>query len=170
MYQLQDIVGEDRINAVLRGLLQRYGDRPGPYPSVTALVDGLRAAVPPDQLYLVDDLFDAIVLYDNRALSATAKRRADGRYEVVLEVHAAKMKADELGAEKEAPLADLIDIGIDDRDGKPLLRERHRIDRRETRYTLVVSGKPARAGIDPDNKLIDRKPDDNMIAVDLAAP
>jgi aminopeptidase N len=170
MYQLQDVIGEDRVNAVLRGLLARYAYRGGPYPSVTALVDGLRAVAPRDRAYLVDDLFNAIVLYDNRALSATAQRRKDGRHVVRLTVHAAKLRADGLGAEKEVPLADLIDIGIDDRDGKPLLRERHRIDRRETRYTLVVSGKPARAGIDPDNKLIDRKPDDNMIAVEMAPP
>jgi hypothetical protein len=33
--------------------------------------------------------------------------------------------------------------------------------------TLIVDGRPARAGIDPDNKLIDRKPSDNMIEVEL---
>lgn len=170
MYQLQDVIGEERVNAVLRGLLKQYAYRGDPYPSVTALVDGLRAVVPAAQAYLIDDLFNAIVLYDNRALEATAKRRADGRYEVRLTMHAAKLRADELGAEKETRLADLIDIGVDDEDGKPLLRERRLIDRRESTVTLVVAGRPARAGIDPDNKLIDRKPDDNMIAVDMAAP
>ncbi len=170
MYLLQDIVGEERINGVLRGLLKQYGQSTGPYPSVTALVDGLRAVVPPQQAYLVDDLFNAIVLYDNRALSAEALRRKDGKYEVTLTVHAAKLRADELGAEKETKLADLIDIGIDDKDGKPLLRERRLIDRTESTFKLVVNARPARAGIDPDNKLIDRKPDDNMIAVELATP
>jgi ABC-2 type transport system permease protein len=34
---------------------------------------------------------------------------------------------------------------------------------------VIVSGRPAKAGIDPDNKLIDRKPDDNMINVELQA-
>ncbi|QGZ43206.1 hypothetical protein GO485_20245 [Pseudoduganella flava] len=169
MYQLQDIIGEDRINAVLRGLLKDHAYRAGPYPSVTVLVDALRAVVPARQAYLVDDLFNAIVLYDNRALSATAQRRPDGRYEVQLTVHAAKLRSDELGAEKDAPLADLIDIGIDDSDGKPLLRERRLIDRRENTYTLVVPRRPARAGIDPDNKLIDRNPDDNLIAVESTA-
>ncbi|TWI63672.1 peptidase M1-like protein [Pseudoduganella lurida] len=169
MYQLQDLVGEDRVNAVLRGLLKQHAYSGGPYPSVTALVDGLRATLPPDRAYLVDDLFNAIVLYDNRALSATAQRRADGRYDVQLTVQAAKLRADGLGAERETTLADLVDIGIDDRDGKPLLRERRRIGPGETSFTLVVTGRPARAGIDPDNKLIDRKPDDNMTAVELPA-
>jgi hypothetical protein len=43
------------------------------------------------------------------------------------------------------------------------------IAQKENRYTVVVNGRPAKAGIDPDNKLIDRKPDDNMINVELQA-
>ena len=169
MYLLQDIVGEARINAVLRGLLADYAYHSSPYPSVTVLVDALRKVVPPEQAYLIDDLFNKIVLYENHAVSATAARRADGKYDVTLTVHAAKVRADELGAEQDMPLHDLIDIGVDDKDGNSLLRERKLIDSKESTYHLVVSGRPAKAGIDPDNKLIDRKPDDNMINVEAGA-
>ena len=167
MYQLADVVGEDKINALLAGLLRQYAYHGNPYPSVSVLVEGLRKIVPPEQAYLVDDLFNTITLYDNRVLAASAEKRRDGKYDVTLTVQAAKLRADELGAEKEVPLHDLIDIGIDDKDGNALLRERKLIDRRETTYSLVVSGRPAKAGIDPDNKLIDRKPDDNMGSVEL---
>ena len=37
-------------------------------------------------------------------------------------------------------------------------------------FTVVVAGKPARAGLDPLNLLIDRKPKDNLVAVELAPP
>jgi ABC-type transport system involved in multi-copper enzyme maturation permease subunit len=167
MYLLQDILGEDKINAVLKELLAQYAYHNAPYPSVTVLVDGLRKITPPDQAYLIDDLFNAIVLYDNRALSASARKRPDGKYEVTLKVHASKLRADELGAEKEVPLRDLIDVGIDDKDGNSLLRERKLITQKESTYSLVTSGRPAKAGIDPDNKLIDRKPDDNTIPVEM---
>lgn len=166
MYQLQDILGEDKVNEVLRGLLQQYAFHTAPYPSVTVLVDGLRKITPPEQAYLIDDLFNSIVLYDNRALSATLRKLPGGKYEVTLKVHASKLRADEVGAEKDMPLADLIDIGVDDKEGNSLLRERKLIKTKESVYTVVVSGRPAKAGIDPDNKLIDRKPDDNMIAVE----
>jgi ABC-2 type transport system permease protein len=33
--------------------------------------------------------------------------------------------------------------------------------------TMVMEQLPVRAGIDPDNKLIDRKPSDNMTDVDV---
>ena len=65
---------------------------------------------------------------------------------------------------------DLIEIGVDDKDGRPLLRERKLMTARQASYTVVVGGRPGKAGIDPDNKLIDRKPDDNMIAVDTSEP
>jgi hypothetical protein len=36
-------------------------------------------------------------------------------------------------------------------------------------FTIEVTGKPLRAGIDPVNKLIDRRPDDNTVKVDIAS-
>jgi len=116
---------------------------------------------------LIDDLFDSIILFENRALSASAKPLSDGKYEVSMKIEAAKFKADELGAEKEVPLHEWMDIGVDDKDGNPLLRERRFIDRKNMSFTVVVKGEPAKAGIDPDNKYIDRTPDDNLVKVDI---
>jgi len=167
MYQLQDLVGEDKINAVLKQLLAEHGRSSGPYPGVTVLLDALRKVVMPDQAYLIDDLFNHIVLYDNRAVASTARKLADGRYEVNLVVSAAKSRSSGQGVERDVPLKDYVDIGVDDENGAPLLRERKLIDQKDNRYTVIVTARPAKAGIDPDNKLIDRKPDDNMIHVEL---
>ena len=170
MYLLQDIIGEDKVNGVLRELLQTHGGKGPPYASVTALIDGLRKVTPPAQAYLIDDLFEKIVLFDNRALSARARKLPDGRYEVTINVQASKLNAGEQGQEREVPLDDLIEIGVDDRNGQPLLRERLRMTAKHGSYVVQVKARPARAGIDPDNKLIDRKPDDNMTAVSLSEP
>ena len=166
MYQLQEVMGEATVNHVLRRLLTQYGFQSAPYPSVKVLIDALRAVVKPDQAYLIDDLFEAIVLYENRATQATARRLNDGRYVVTLKAHAGKVSAGELGAEQEAPLKDYIEFGVDDKDGKALLRERRLVQGKDVTITMTVNVRPARAGIDPDNKLIDRKPADNMIQVD----
>jgi hypothetical protein len=152
---------------VLHELLANYAYKGAPYPNVTLLVDALRRVTPPDKAYLLDDLFESIVLYENRAESASAHRRADGKYEVTLHARAGKVRAGGLGDEKAAPLRDYIEFGVDDRDGNPLLRERRLVERPEQAVTLVVDVRPGRAGIDPDNKLIDRKPTDNMVPVDI---
>jgi aminopeptidase N len=166
MYLLQDLVGEDAVNGVLHDLLAQYAFRGPPYPSVSTLVDRLRAVTPPDKAYLIDDLFESIVLYENHADSATAHRRPDGKYEVEIRATAGKVRAGEQGEEKAVTLRDYIEFGVDDQDGNPLVRERRLVTQADQRVVLVVGGRPARAGIDPDNKLIDKKPTDNLQPVD----
>ncbi|MDB5951303.1 MAG: hypothetical protein JWR65_3158 [Massilia sp.] len=167
MYLLQDLVGEVNVNGALQALLARHAFHPAPYPNVTMLTDELRRVTPPALAYLIDDLFESVVLYENRATRAIAVKRADGRYEVTLTASAGKSRVGERGDEKEAALKDMIEFGVDDKDGKPLLRERRLVDAAQVTLTMVVAGRPAKAGIDPDNKLIDRKPTDNLIDVEM---
>jgi ABC-2 type transport system permease protein len=167
MYLLQDLVGEDKVNGALHELLVRYAFHAAPYPNVTMLTAELRRVTPPELAYLIDDLFESIVLYENRATQASAIKRADGRYEVTLTASASKLRAGELGDEKEVALKDMIEFGVDDKDGNPLLRERRLVDRKDMTVTMVVATRPGKAGIDPDNKLIDRKPTDNLIDVEM---
>jgi hypothetical protein len=167
MYLLQDLVGEDAVNGVLHGLIAEYAFRGPPYATVATLVERLRGITPPDKAYLIDDLFESIVLYENHADSATARRRPDGRYEVEIHATAGKVRAGEQGEEKALPLRDYIEFGVDDQDGNPLARERRLVTQADQRVVLVVDGRPARAGIDPDNKLIDKKPTDNLQPVDI---
>ncbi len=129
------------------------------------LIDRLRKIVPPELSYIIDDMFETITLYENRALSATYRQTPEGKYEVKLKVAAKKIKAGELGEEKEVPLSDWIDIGVLDAEGKPLSMVKHRIEQKETEFIILVDRLPAKAGIDPWNKLVDRKPDDNTIGV-----
>jgi aminopeptidase N len=164
-YALQDYVGEDKLNAVLHEFVQAVAFQNPPYTNSLELIDRIRKIVPPEFAYIIPDMFESITLYENRALSATYKQRPDGKYEVNLKVAAKKIQAGELGEEKDLPLADWIDIGVLDSDGKALYMTRHKIEKPETEFTIVVDRVPAKAGIDPWNKLVDRKPDDNVVAV-----
>jgi ABC-type transport system involved in multi-copper enzyme maturation permease subunit len=166
MYALQDYIGEDAVDAALAKLIAKYRFQPPPYPDATDLVAALRAATPPEYPHLIEDLFETITLFENRAMRATYSKRADGKYDVVVDVRAKKLRATELGGETEVPLDDFIDVGVVDKDGKVLALERKRLDAPESRFTLTVDAEPAKAGIDPLNKLIDRMPDDNLIRVE----
>jgi ABC-2 type transport system permease protein len=167
MYLLQDVLGETAINGVLRQLLVEHAFKGAPYPNVTALTTPLRQVAGPAKAYVVDDLFDNIVLYENRATQARATRLADGRYEVTVTASVSKLRAGGLGDEREAPLRDFIEFGVDDKDGKALVRERRLVTGKQIAVTMMVPTRPARAGIDPDNKLIDRKPSDNLIDIEM---
>ena len=186
MYTLADYIGEDKVNLALHDFLMRYryanaanqadavqsvggsAAEDVPYPDTRQLIDALRAQTPQDLQYLIDDGFNRIVLFDNKAVSAVSHRRPDGKYSVTLTVQAHKMQADGNGAETEMPLADYIDIGVfkgQKEEEQPLLMRREKITQSRQIFNLVVHERPSRAGIDPYNKLIDRIADDNVMDV-----
>jgi ABC-2 type transport system permease protein len=165
MYALQDYIGEDKVNAALARFLAKTRLQGPPYPISSQLVDELRAVTPEELKYVIHDLFETITLYDNRAETAVARRRADGKYEVTVTVRAGKMQADDQGQEHDVPVDDFIDVGALDESGEAIFLERRRLPGGVSTQTFVVDRLPAKAGIDPLDKLIDRHPDDNVTAV-----
>jgi ABC-2 type transport system permease protein len=126
----------------------------------------LKHYTPPEYQYLYDDLWENITLYDNRAISANYVHQLDGKYQVNLVVGAKKLRANGKGQEHAIPVHDWIDIGVLESDGKYLYLQKQLINKEQTQLTLTVDKRPARAGIDPLDKLIDRNPDDNVIKVE----
>ncbi len=167
MYALQDYIGEDKVNQALKSFRDANAFSGPPYPNTTQLLRAIREVTPPGMQYIIDDMFENIVLYDNRAVSARGKKLPDGRYEVTIKVQAKKLRADSLGKEEPAVLADLIDIGVLDEQGEPLALSRQKITQEDGTYTIVVDKRPAKAGIDPLTKLIDRTPRDNVVPVEF---
>jgi ABC-2 type transport system permease protein len=166
MYALQDYIGEDVLDAALAKFVAKTKFKEPPYPDAPEFVAALREATPPEYPHLIEDLFETITLYENRATKATYAKRPDGKYDVAIDVHAKKIRASELGAEDEIPIDDFMDVGVLDKDGKVLALERKKITTADSSFTLVVDAEPAKAGIDPLNKLIDRMPDDNVMRVE----
>ena len=110
-------------------------------------------------------LFESIVLYDNKAVTATVTEQPDKRYTVILAVLSRKVKSD--GTGNETPMA-LNDIGVftgKKDDEKPIYLKKEKITRANQIFEIVVDQMPTRTGIDPNNKLIDRIPDDNTIDI-----
>jgi ABC-type transport system involved in multi-copper enzyme maturation permease subunit len=174
MYALKDYLGEDLVDRTLRRFDHEFAFQPPPYPTTNEFFADLAEESAPGSTPLVDDLFHRITLFDNRMVEATATRRADGRYDVHLRVHAAKLYADGTGKETPAHVTMPIDIGVFARgaDGtesteKVLYLAKHPLPDGDTSLTVTVDGRPYQAGIDPYNKLIDRVPDDNRAKVTI---
>jgi ABC-type transport system involved in multi-copper enzyme maturation permease subunit len=172
MYALRDYVGEEPLNQALAAYVRKVAFQEPPYTTTLEFLDAIKAAVPPERAALLDDLFRSITLYENRATKATWKKRDDGKYVVALEVASSKFRADGQGKETPEPLDDWIDVGVfgDKADGAPpegtvLALEKRRIATGDGTIEIVVDQEPRKAGIDPFNKLIDRVPDNNIVAV-----
>jgi ABC-2 type transport system permease protein len=162
MYALRDYIGEERVNRALAKFLHDHAFEGAPYTTATELVKYFRAEAPPEYQETISDLFERITLFDNQARSATATKRTDGKYVVKLTVTSAKLRSDAKGEEKPVPLNDLIDIGVFADKDRVLFSEKRRITKPQQTFEIIVGEKPAKAGIDPFNKLIDRNPKDNV--------
>jgi hypothetical protein len=174
LYLLADRLGEDRVNAMLADMLNRYRFSGPPYLRSTTLVDGFKAlARTPQERQLVEDLLERITIFDLKASGATTRRLPDGSWETTLTVAASKAHADGKGKETAAPLSDVIDVGLfRARPGQGafsksdvIRMERRPVRSGEQKIVIVTKDKPAFAGIDPYNKYVDRNSDDNVIDV-----
>nr|UXE44641.1 hypothetical protein Hi04_10k_c2877_00009 [uncultured bacterium] len=166
MYALQDFIGEERVNRALHKTIERWKFKGPPYPTSKDLVDAFREETPPSFSYLIEDLIETITLYDNRARSAKVKANGQGGWDVTVDVLAKKLRSDDAGNQTELEFEDWIDVGALDADGNALYTELRKVKKgaSEIQFTVPGAKKPAKVGIDPLNKLIDRTSDDNVIA------
>lgn len=170
-YALRDYIGEDVLNAALARYIKQVGFQSAPFTTSKELVAILREVTPAEYQYVIEDMFETITLYDNKVTAAEVTPEGD-RFKVRFTVATKKLRASGLGDETEVPVADYIDVGVfappgpGDLDlGAPLFFERRKLLGGDTVIEVVVDHKPARVGVDPYNKLIDRAPKDNTMGL-----
>lgn len=170
MYLLRDHIGADAVNTALRRYLEKHRDGKPPFPTSLDLYAELRTVTPDSLQYLLTDLFEAITLWNVETRRAVVEPTGSGEYQVTIDVVATKVRADSAGRETEVPMDDLVEIGVfaaggDKGLGEPLYLKRHRIQSGKQTISVIVPRQPARAGIDPWRKLIDRERDNNIVDV-----
>lgn len=167
MYYLKEMIGEDRVNAALKNLVDSFAYREPPYPTAYELVNRLEKQTPDSLQYLIRDLFKKITLFDNRVMEAKTKKITNA-YETTITVQARKLYADSVGRETTEILDDWIMVGLlakpdeGKKYGKPLEMRRLRMRDKEGTFVFITKEKPWQAGIDPYSYLVDRVPDDNL--------
>jgi ABC-2 type transport system permease protein len=173
MYALKDLIGEDKVNLALRNFLAKWAFKSAPFPTSRDLVAEFRAVALPEHQQLITDWFEKITLYDLRLEDATVEA-VDSGYDVTLDISAEQLEATGKGDETTVPLSAYLDVGVfpaadgklgDDDLPPPLYLEKRLITSGKQRITVHVAEKPARVGIDPYNKMVDRNPDDNLRAL-----
>jgi ABC-2 type transport system permease protein len=167
-YRLREEIGEAALNRALKHFLDATRYRTSPYVTSRELLAAIRAETPADKQGLVTDLFERIVLYDNRVLAATAAQREDGRWDVTMTVSLSKLEADGTGAETARDYDEPVDIaifarapGAPERDERIVHRQKARLPAGESTLTVTVDEQPYEVGVDPYHLLIDRVVADN---------
>lgn len=177
MYDLQDVIGEDKVNAGLRNFLEefKYMEK-GYYATSEDLYKALYKVAPDSLKYKVDDGFKEIVLYENRVINAKTKKLKSGKWETSFTVNSKKIYYDDAGKEREVDTKkNLVDIGLFGEDvvndekvtiKNPFYFELKWLKPGDNTFTIITDKKPLKAGIDPYNKLIDRTSDDNLKSIE----
>lgn len=170
MYALKDYIGEDTLNAALQRYIKKTAFQQPPYTNSIEFVNAIKAATPDSLKYIITDMFETITMYENYVKALSYAPTKDGKYKVTLTVGCAKFKVDSIGKSSKVKPHDYIDIGIFSQEyekkkkqeqEKELLLVKIKMDGQEKTVEFIVNEKPFKAGIDPYNKLIDRKPDNN---------
>ncbi len=190
LYALSDYIGEKTMNDALKAYVKKVAFQEAPYTTATELVGYLNQATPDSLKYLIHDMFETITLYDNKVVEVKSKALKNGKYEVTFGVEVAKYHSDDQGkrifkdasgktltfktATKDVvnslPLQDYIEIGVFAQDEKTkkekvLYLVKRKITQIDNKFTIVVDSKPSEVGVDPYNKLIDTKSNDNRMKI-----
>tara|TARA_B110000046_G_scaffold162006_1_gene176029 strand:- start:12717 stop:16370 length:3654 start_codon:yes stop_codon:yes gene_type:complete len=189
LYALSDYIGEENLNGALKKYVEKVKFQEPPYTTSIDMVNHIREVTPDSLKYVIKDMFETITLYRNRIIEAKTTELENGKYQVDIEFEISKYRNDEKGkkfygekvgdtltykTEKmtkpilSVHLEDYIDIGIfaeEEVDGEKkeieLYLKKHKITSIHNKITIIVDQKPIEVGVDPYNKLIDTKSDDN---------
>jgi len=188
-YALSDYIGEEKLNGALKKYVEKVKFQEPPYTTSVEMLSYIREVTPDSLKYVIKDMFETITLYKNRIVDAKTTKLKNGKYQVDIEFEVSKYRNNEKGktiygekagdtltyTSKEStkpilsvPLKDYIDIGIfteKEVNGKKkeveLYLKKHKITQIHNKISIIVDKKPTEVGVDPYNKLIDTKSDDN---------
>jgi len=169
MHALSEYVGEARVNAALRTLVEK---KTSSLATTLEMYRELQAVTPDSLKPLLHDLFEVNAFWTFDTKRASAVRTAPGAWQVVFDIDARKVVVDSAGVETEVPMSEWVELGIfaDARPGEslgqPLYVQKHRIRSGRQTITVMVSRKPARGGIDPYN-LLDWEEGDNIEPIEV---
>lgn len=158
MYQLQLLLGEQKLNLALKQLLQnhRYPQQPA---STTDLINELHAVSNIQQYARIDELFKKIITHDVKINKATVNPASNGQYE--LYVDATVVKYDLINGKKNPlPVTGTVDVAVYTANTKKIYS--FAVINNRLSAKLSVTTKPSKVEIDPDIKLMDAFDEDNI--------
>ncbi len=171
MYALQDYIGEDHVNRVLRHLLRDWKsfESHGRYVTTTDLLEYLREETPDSLQNVITDFFERIILYENRVIESSFIKKSEHEYLVDIQINTQKIEADSIGNTRDIMMNDWIDVGVFTKEStgkeKLIYLQKHHFKEKTSTLRIKVNMLPSSVGIDPYHKLIDRTPSDNTVAI-----
>ncbi len=151
MYQLTELIGEEKVNMALRKLYQQYAGS-GKTVVSTDFLNELYQVTDPAMHQVIDDLFKKIIIYKPVAQSIVI-RKAGNRYETVFDVEVHKYEEDGQGRQKPVDFTGVIEIGFQWPNGREQLMAFH-VNHNKAHISVRHPQKPISLVLDPQEKLM----------------
>ncbi len=156
MYQLQLLLGEEKVNLALKSLLAKHA-----YPLQPAgtpdLIHELKAMSDPQQQVMIDELFKQIITHEVKINSASVMP-LNGQYELSFDVSVSKFsKINEKNVQ--VPISGNVDVAVYMGDNKQVFSLP--VVNNKISGKLLLKTKPTQLEIDPYIKLMDAFDEDN---------
>ncbi|WP_020529066.1 M1 family aminopeptidase [Flexithrix dorotheae] len=173
MLALRDLIGEEKVNHVIKILLERH--RKNPIPNVTALefLEEIYKTTSPADHDLINDWFKRVITYRLKIENVAIQALGNQRYEVKFTVFAKRFEV-ENGEEKEIPINEAIPIGLFSvhpnqvKDPNAIITlTPHKIKKNVTDISLIVDTYPKFISIDPFGTRIDKNRRDNVFEIEI---
>ena len=169
MLSLKDVLGEAKLNSVLRTLIDRYRTNTEAQISTLDFLNELYI-VAPEYRTLIDDWFKKVITYDLSITDKSYKKLANNTYEVSLKVKAKRFKTLDKGEVISIDINEPIRIGLFDKHPKAITKEDsilylkpHLINKETMEFKIIVNELPKYISIDPYGTRSDENIIDNVI-------
>lgn len=171
MWALNEYGGSNRVNTAIRRLVEKSDSIGNPPVTTLDLYRELKTAMPDSLQNMLHDIFEVNTLWQFEVSKVNATKIDKDKWQITLDVKAKKIVYDIEGVETEQPMDEWIPVGVFaehkpglDELSAPLYLKKHRIRPGDQKITIVVSGTPVLAGIDPHHLLDweEKEDDDNI--------
>ncbi|UII31051.1 hypothetical protein LVD17_22420 [Fulvivirga ulvae] len=170
MMAIRDLIGEDKVNQVLRTLTDKYRSHDELLVASPELIDALHSATPKQYHTLIDDWFKRVITYNLSVEEASVTALKNGKYRVDMEVIARRYNTMENGESKLISINEPIMIGVFTKHPKEVGEEHsilylkpHTIDKDRVHCSIIVDEAPTHVGIDPYGTRSDENLFDNIM-------
>jgi hypothetical protein len=154
MYQLAEMIGEEKVNKALKQLLQKNA-WPHPRALSTDLIQELYAVTDSGFHNKIDDLFKRITFYEFKVASTTLKKSGSG-HALTITAHANKYHEDTKGNRANAVFNDTVAIAVYYKHGKETIW-RLPVVKGQIAGTLPLADEPKSILIDPKLEFITKE-------------
>jgi len=171
MLALRDLLGEEKLNSVLRSITDRHRNEDDDFGANTLeFIDDLYQVTPPEQHVLIDDWFKRVITYDLSVDNADYRQLENGKYEISLKLLSKRFETQTDGSSKAIGIDEPIAIGLfskhpssANKQNDVIYLKSHQINKKQMEIKLIVDELPQYVAIDPYGTRCDEDFVDNLI-------